>query len=207
MPFVSGGELFKVSASGNLTVVHAFGSSPGDADAPRSGLIAGSDGYLYGITNAGGTADVGSIYRVNPSTGDFAVLYSFCSTSPCDAFGPGPRSRKTLTAHSSEIPVATRTAAATSSASIPVSGKKITVTTPGRLGEQRIRLHGDVGSWARLLRFCEFALAGPAIVLAMLGKGKSRIATAIAWSCLFQQPSNATLRFSKVLFSPDEGWP
>ncbi len=87
--FISGGELFKVSPKGDFTVVHTF-SGTGDAGCPVSGLIAGSDGYLYGITNCGGTANYGAIYSVQPSTNDYAVLYSFCSTSPCDAFGPGP---------------------------------------------------------------------------------------------------------------------
>jgi uncharacterized repeat protein (TIGR03803 family) len=90
VPFISGGELFKVSATGHLTVVHTFGAFQGDADAPVSGLIAGSDGFLYGVTNAGGKANVGAIYSVNPATDAYAVLYSFCATSPCDAFGPSP---------------------------------------------------------------------------------------------------------------------
>ncbi len=89
VPFISGGELFKVSPSGDFTVVHTF-SGTGDACCSSSGLIAGSDGYLYGISDAGGTANVGAIYRVDPSTDAYAVLYSFCATSPCHAFGPGP---------------------------------------------------------------------------------------------------------------------
>ncbi len=89
VPFISGGELFKVSPKGDFTVVHTF-SGTGDACCPVSGLIAGSDGYLYGASNAGGTANVGAIYRVQPSTDDYAVLYSFCGTSPCDAFAPSP---------------------------------------------------------------------------------------------------------------------
>jgi hypothetical protein len=36
------------------------------------------------------TANVGAIYRVKPSTDAYVVLYSFCATSPCDAFSPGP---------------------------------------------------------------------------------------------------------------------
>lgn len=89
VPFISVGELFKVSPSGAFTVVHTFGGV-GDAVEPLSGLIAGSDGDLYGISNVGGTANVGAIYRVKPSTDAYAVLYSFCATSPCDAFSPGP---------------------------------------------------------------------------------------------------------------------
>ncbi len=89
VPFISTGELFKVSPSGDFTVVHTF-SGAGDAAVPVSGLIVGSDGNLYGVTNAGGTANVGAIYNVNPSTGDYAVLYSFCSTGTCTIYGPGP---------------------------------------------------------------------------------------------------------------------
>lgn len=90
--FISAGELFKISPSGDFTVVHTFtGNSNGDAALPGSGLIAGSDGYLYGVSIAGGTPNVGTIYRVDPSSGDEAALYNFCSTSSCPAgFGPGP---------------------------------------------------------------------------------------------------------------------
>jgi uncharacterized repeat protein (TIGR03803 family) len=90
VPFISAGELFKVSPSGDFTVVHTF-SGVGDAGVPVSGLIDGSDGNLYGVTNAGGSANVGAIYNVNPSTGDETVLYSFCSTPSCPGgYGPGP---------------------------------------------------------------------------------------------------------------------
>lgn len=92
VPFISCGELFKVSPSGDFTVVHTFtGNSNGDGCSQVSGLIVGSDGNLYGVTNAGGTANAGTIYNVNPSTGDETVLYSFCSTSSCPGgFAPAP---------------------------------------------------------------------------------------------------------------------
>lgn len=91
VPFISCGELFKVSPSGDFTVVHTFGENGnGDGCSQVSGLIVGSDGNLYGVTNAGGTANVGTIYNINPSTGDYAVLYSFCSSGQCTMYGPGP---------------------------------------------------------------------------------------------------------------------
>jgi uncharacterized repeat protein (TIGR03803 family) len=86
--FISAGELFKISAWGDFTVVHTFTGNP-DAAVPVSGLIAGSDGNFYGVTNAGGTANYGTIYDVTPSTGDYNVLYSFCSTPSCPG-GYGP---------------------------------------------------------------------------------------------------------------------
>jgi uncharacterized repeat protein (TIGR03803 family) len=66
VPFISCGELFKVSSSGNFTVVQTFGGSVDVCNAV-SGLIVGSDGYLYGVTSAGGSANYGAIYRVEPS--------------------------------------------------------------------------------------------------------------------------------------------
>jgi uncharacterized repeat protein (TIGR03803 family) len=88
-PFGSCGELFKVSSSGDLTVVHTFAGQPGDGCLPLSGLIAGSDGNLYGVTSAGGSANVGAIYRVNPSTDDYALVASFCG-SGCTFYNPQP---------------------------------------------------------------------------------------------------------------------
>jgi uncharacterized repeat protein (TIGR03803 family) len=83
------GELFKVSSSGDFTVVHTFLGQPNDGCDPVSGLIVGSDGNLYGVTFFGGSANDGAIYRVNPSTGDYAIIASFCA-STCTFFGPLP---------------------------------------------------------------------------------------------------------------------
>jgi uncharacterized repeat protein (TIGR03803 family) len=88
--FISCGELFKVSSSGDFTVVHTFVGQPTDACGPYSGLIAGSDGNLYGVSAPGGSANYGVIYKVDPSTDAYDVLYSFCSGSTCTFYGPGP---------------------------------------------------------------------------------------------------------------------
>jgi uncharacterized repeat protein (TIGR03803 family) len=90
VPFISRGELFKVSSSGDFTAVQTFGGQPNDVCNAVSGLIVGSDGYLYGVTSAGGSANDGAIYRVNPSTGDLAVISSFCSGSTCVFYQPQP---------------------------------------------------------------------------------------------------------------------
>jgi len=88
--FISCGELFKISSSGDFTVVHTFAGQPTDACGPVSGLIAGSDGNLYGVSPPGGSANYGVIYKVDPSTDAFDVIYSFCSGSTCTFYGPGP---------------------------------------------------------------------------------------------------------------------
>ena len=88
--FISCGELFKISSSGDFTVVHTFSGGPDDICSPYSGLIAGSDGNLYGVSPAGGSANYGAIYKVDPSTDAFDVIYSFCSGSTCTFYWPGP---------------------------------------------------------------------------------------------------------------------
>jgi uncharacterized repeat protein (TIGR03803 family) len=89
VPFESCGELFKVSSSGDFAVVQTFGGTVDVCNAV-SGLIVGSDGYLYGVTPAGGSANYGAVYRVDPSTGDLALLYSFCSGTGCVFYSPQP---------------------------------------------------------------------------------------------------------------------
>ncbi len=90
VPFISCRELFKVSSSGDFAVVQTFGGQPNDLCNAVSGLIVGSDGYMYGVTSAGGSANYGAIYRVNPSTGDLAVISSFCSGPTCVIYDPQP---------------------------------------------------------------------------------------------------------------------
>ncbi|QAU25381.1 hypothetical protein EO087_04375 [Dyella sp. M7H15-1] len=71
------GTVFKVTPSGTETVLYSFGSSGGtDASYPRAGLIQGSDGSFYGTTSAGGTYNVGTVFKVTPS-GVETVLCSF----------------------------------------------------------------------------------------------------------------------------------
>ncbi|HKF02451.1 MAG TPA: choice-of-anchor tandem repeat GloVer-containing protein [Candidatus Sulfotelmatobacter sp.] len=81
------GTIFKVTSNGTYTLLHSFTGRP-DGAYPRSGLILGSDGSLYGTTLNGGTANDGTIYKVALS-GQVTVLYNFCSQTGCaDGFSP-----------------------------------------------------------------------------------------------------------------------
>ena len=75
-----GGEIFRMDAAGNLTVIHRFDSYFSDGGRPRSGLIEGRDGFLYGTTPSGGQPVDGSrygvVYRMD-KVGTVTVLHTF----------------------------------------------------------------------------------------------------------------------------------
>ncbi len=63
-------------ATGHDTVLHSFGTNAGDGQYPQSALL-DVDGNLFGTTTSGGTYDDGTVFLVNPKTGDEEVVYSF----------------------------------------------------------------------------------------------------------------------------------
>jgi uncharacterized repeat protein (TIGR03803 family) len=73
------GTVFKISATGQLTTLHAF-SGP-DGSQPFAPLLQASDGLLYGTTQQGGSntacAGCGTVFRIGTSGSEFKVLYSF----------------------------------------------------------------------------------------------------------------------------------
>ena|SRR5579859_6453262 len=83
------GSVFRMTPAGQLTTLYSFCSLAGCVDGknPYVGLIAGTDGNLYG-TSQGGAHNAGAIFKVTP-TGTLTVLYSFCSVTACaDGFFP-----------------------------------------------------------------------------------------------------------------------
>jgi uncharacterized repeat protein (TIGR03803 family) len=72
------GTLFQLDTNGgNFTVLHVFGDNPGDGWTPRSGLMLGTNGVIYGVTHSGGNGKVGTIFRINPDGTDYAQLCQF----------------------------------------------------------------------------------------------------------------------------------
>jgi uncharacterized repeat protein (TIGR03803 family) len=62
------------------TVLHNFGEQAGDGILPESGLTLDAAGNLYGTTNEGGTAGLGTVFELSPQTDGTwteAVLHSF----------------------------------------------------------------------------------------------------------------------------------
>jgi uncharacterized repeat protein (TIGR03803 family) len=85
--FGGDGTVFRISPSGNYTNLYSFGSSPTDGENPFAALVQGSDGNLYGTTDAGGGGGMnGTVFRISTS-GSYTSLYSFGS-QPNDGQNP-----------------------------------------------------------------------------------------------------------------------
>ncbi|HXC05310.1 MAG TPA: choice-of-anchor tandem repeat GloVer-containing protein [Bacteroidia bacterium] len=71
-----GGIIFQCTTGGVLTVLHAFKEDSTDGGAPYGSLIQGTDGKLYGMTQYGGVAGNGVIFKCS-TAGNFSLLHSF----------------------------------------------------------------------------------------------------------------------------------
>ncbi len=69
------GTIFILDPTGKETVLYSFQGGT-DGDDPYASLIMDSAGNLYGTTRYGGTANFGTVFKVDP-TGKETVLYSF----------------------------------------------------------------------------------------------------------------------------------
>lgn len=58
----NGGTVFTINSNGGYGVLHSFGGPDGFSS--KGGLVLGKDGALYGTTEYGGTASIGSIYKL-----------------------------------------------------------------------------------------------------------------------------------------------
>jgi uncharacterized repeat protein (TIGR03803 family) len=85
------GTVFKLTASGTLTVLHSFSGDP-DGQYPVAGLLLDATGNLYGTTAGGGGSctsfvnGCGVVFKIAPH-GTETVLYSF--TGGADGASPG----------------------------------------------------------------------------------------------------------------------
>jgi len=71
------GTVFKLNPSGaGFTVLRTFTNSPDGANC-YARVAQGNDGYLYGATSDGGTANNGAIFRLSTNGANYSVLYRF----------------------------------------------------------------------------------------------------------------------------------
>jgi uncharacterized repeat protein (TIGR03803 family) len=76
------GGIYRITpgATSPYSLVHAFNSDTSEGVPAQAALVEGTDGNLYGVTQAGGGPNNnGTFYRVNPVTNAFTVLHSFGS--------------------------------------------------------------------------------------------------------------------------------
>lgn len=66
------GTIFKMTPAGEITILKQFYYTP-DGAYPDGELIKGPDGYLYGMTSAGGTYSYGTIFKISAS-GNLSVI-------------------------------------------------------------------------------------------------------------------------------------
>ena len=68
------GTAFRITPGGELTVLHHFNGT--DGQAPVGGLTLGTDGHYYGTTESGGDFGYGTIFKIT-AEGKLITLYSF----------------------------------------------------------------------------------------------------------------------------------
>jgi uncharacterized repeat protein (TIGR03803 family) len=91
------GVVYKINSDGTgFTVLHSFGNGA-DGTYPGGGLIAGPDGSLYGVTEYGGLADDGTIFKIAPDGTGYTVLYQFTASDSLNSNADGAAPTAALT--------------------------------------------------------------------------------------------------------------
>jgi uncharacterized repeat protein (TIGR03803 family) len=75
---LGGGVVYKLTTAGVYTVLHDFDSTSRSLGfLPTTGLVQGSDGFLYGVTAGGGAHLEGTIFKIKSDGTGFADIYDF----------------------------------------------------------------------------------------------------------------------------------
>jgi uncharacterized repeat protein (TIGR03803 family) len=80
------GTIFRLDPAGHYKVLYTFTGAPSDGADPEAGMILDAAGNLYGTTQRGGSADFGTVFKLDP-TGKETVLHSFLG-APTDGRYP-----------------------------------------------------------------------------------------------------------------------
>ena len=65
-------------AQPQFTLLHSFNGT--DGFGPMSGVVQGADGALYGTTSQGGSASLGTVFRLDRATLELTTLHDFAGT-------------------------------------------------------------------------------------------------------------------------------
>jgi uncharacterized repeat protein (TIGR03803 family) len=79
------GTVYAITPQGLVTVMHSFcdGRVKNDGNVPCAGLLLASDGNFYGTSTIGGSANLGTVFKMTPS-GQVSILHSFHDHSVID---------------------------------------------------------------------------------------------------------------------------
>jgi len=69
------GTVWEVSKTGKERLLHSFAGGTTDGEYPLAGVIVDAAGNLYGNTETGGAAHVGTVYEISKS-GKFTLLHA-----------------------------------------------------------------------------------------------------------------------------------
>jgi uncharacterized repeat protein (TIGR03803 family) len=83
------GTVFKVDKAGKGTVLYKFRGFPDDGYFPRTDLVEDAASNLYGVTNEGGTANFGTVFKLERS-GVEIILHNFSGPPDGGADGASP---------------------------------------------------------------------------------------------------------------------
>jgi len=87
-------SVFKLAPDGSTFVVlRTFNPANGDGTNSRNALAEGPDGFLYGTTAGGGANGAGTVFKLDKTGANFAVIHSF---SLANADGQGPSAGVTI---------------------------------------------------------------------------------------------------------------
>jgi uncharacterized repeat protein (TIGR03803 family) len=86
------GIVFEIDTAGHETILHTF-NGEGDGAIPWAGLIRDSKGNFYGTTVEGGTAGLGTIFKLD-TAGSVTLLHSFAGADGAYPYGPVIRDAK-----------------------------------------------------------------------------------------------------------------
>ncbi|CAG0934033.1 hypothetical protein PLCT1_02568 [Planctomycetaceae bacterium] len=76
------GTVFTMKTDGTgYQILHAFSGGPADGSHPDARLLLDDSGVLYGTTVAGGSSDLGTVFRLRTDGSEFGVLHSFAGGS------------------------------------------------------------------------------------------------------------------------------
>ncbi len=149
------GAVFKVTDGGALTRVTSVIGSNGTGAHPGGGLLLGSDGAWYGVSQDGGTSAHGAVFRVlltgvmeNVVSFTDTVLPSGLMTGPADAQFYGTTQRGGATGLGSVFGFAPRTPPVTLASFAPGKGQEPQVGAGAVFGADGTTLYGTAAAGA-----------------------------------------------------------